>query len=70
MIVKGRKLDTGKRKLGAFLGDNVKIGVNASIMPGVKIGSSAIIGPNVVVYKDVPNKKMILLKQNLTIKKI
>jgi bifunctional UDP-N-acetylglucosamine pyrophosphorylase/glucosamine-1-phosphate N-acetyltransferase len=65
MIIKGRRIDTGRRKLGAFLGDNVKIGVNASIMPGVKIGSSAMIGPNVIVYKDVPSKKMILLKQEL-----
>ncbi|MBS7658006.1 MAG: sugar phosphate nucleotidyltransferase [Candidatus Bathyarchaeia archaeon] len=70
MIIKGRKVDTGRRKLGAFLGDKVKIGINASIMPGVKIGSSTIIGPNVVVYKDVPSKKIVLLKQELTIRKV
>ncbi|MBS7655835.1 NTP transferase domain-containing protein [Candidatus Bathyarchaeota archaeon] len=70
MIVKGKKIDTGRRKLGAFLGDNVKVGVNASIMPGVKIGSSTMIGPNVIVYKDVQSKKMILLKQELIKKKV
>jgi bifunctional UDP-N-acetylglucosamine pyrophosphorylase/glucosamine-1-phosphate N-acetyltransferase len=70
VIIKGKKVDTGRRKLGAFLGDNVKIGINASIMPGVKIGPSAIIGPNVVVYKDVPSKKMVLLKQKLIIKNV
>ncbi len=70
VTVKGKRIDTGRRKLGAFLGDNVKIGINASVMPGVKIGSSAIIGPNVIVYKDVPNRKMVLLRQKLIEKNI
>ena len=30
-------------KLGAILGDNIRIGVNTSLMPGVKIGSNTMI---------------------------
>lgn len=36
------------------IGENVWIGENAAIMPGVKIGKNAIIGANTVVTKDIP----------------
>ncbi|WP_082805374.1 acyltransferase [Pseudomonas sp. BMS12] len=37
-----------------FVGDDVWVGVNAVLMPGVRIGAHAIIGANAVVTKDVP----------------
>lgn len=37
MNIKGSKIDSKRRKLGALLGDNVKLGVNVTIMPGKKI---------------------------------
>jgi bifunctional UDP-N-acetylglucosamine pyrophosphorylase/glucosamine-1-phosphate N-acetyltransferase len=52
VLVRDKVLDSGQRKLGAFIGDGVKTSIGASIMPGVKIGASAWIGPT-VVYKDV-----------------
>ena len=36
------------------VGDNVHIGVNAVIMPGVKIGSNCIIGCGAIVTRDIP----------------
>lgn len=36
------------------IGDNVWIGINSTILPGVSIGCGAIIGANSVVTKDVP----------------
>lgn len=35
--------------------DNVFIGVNAVILPGVKIGSNSIVGAGAIVTKDVPD---------------
>ncbi|HID17231.1 TPA: glucose-1-phosphate thymidylyltransferase, partial [Candidatus Bathyarchaeota archaeon] len=70
MKVKGKLMATGRRKLGAIIGDGVKTGVNVSIMPGVKIGSSSIIGPNVVVYRDLPKGTFVLLKQKLDFKEV
>lgn len=52
--VKQEKVLTGRTKLGACIGDGVRIGVNASIMPGVKIGKGAFIGAGVIVGEDVP----------------
>jgi len=34
----GKRIDSGRKKLGAIVGDNVELGINCSIMPGVKIG--------------------------------
>ena len=37
------------------IGNNVHIGVNALIMPGVTIGNNVIIGCGAVVAKDIPS---------------
>ncbi len=38
-------IDTGRRKLGAIIGDGVETGINASINIGCMIGNNACIGP-------------------------
>ncbi len=55
MTLKGRRVDTGRRKLGAFVGAYAKIGVNASLMPGVRVGAGAKVYPGCVVYRDIPD---------------
>ncbi|MCA9386136.1 NTP transferase domain-containing protein [Candidatus Dojkabacteria bacterium] len=52
-MVKGEKIPTGTTKLGTIVGSNTRIGVGAMIMPGVKIGSDSVVGPMVVVQKDI-----------------
>jgi len=63
MMVRDRVVDTGRKKLGAIFGDNVKTGINSLFMPGVKIGNDSWIGPNFVVERDVPPRSVMLLKQ-------
>lgn len=58
--MKGKMVDTGHRKLGAFLGDGVKTGINVSIYPGVKIGHSSWIGPHASVQRDIPPETMVI----------
>ena len=65
MMVKEKVVDTGRTKLGVVLGDNVKTGINALFMPGVKVGNDSWIGPNVMVSRDLPPKSVVLLKQDL-----
>ena len=43
--VKGRLVNTGRRKLGVIMGDNVHTGINVSIDVGTMIGSGSFIGP-------------------------
>ena len=42
-------IDTGRRKLGAIIGDRVETGINASINVGSIIGSGTFIGPGALV---------------------
>ena len=54
VMVKDRLVDSGRRKLGVIMGDEVKTGVNVSIMPGVKVGPRSWIAAGLTVYRDVP----------------
>lgn len=62
MEVSGSKVDTGYDKLGAILGRNGRIGINASLMPGVRVGSNSFIGPHVCLSQDVEANKILPLK--------
>ncbi len=64
MQIKDAIVDTGRRKLGAILGDNVKTGINSAFMPGVKVGNDSWVGPNFMVEQDIPANTVILLKQS------
>jgi FMN phosphatase YigB (HAD superfamily) len=51
--VKGQKVDSGVNHLGTFIGNNVKIGIRVSTMPGVIIGNNAVVGPQTVVFRNI-----------------
>jgi bifunctional UDP-N-acetylglucosamine pyrophosphorylase/glucosamine-1-phosphate N-acetyltransferase len=70
MVVKDLVMDSERTKLGSILGDNVKTGIGALLMPGVKVGCNSRIGPDVVVYRDVPADSIVTLKQTLEEKKL
>jgi len=71
MVVKGERLDTGRRKLGVIMGDHVQTGVGVLTMPGVRIWPRCWIGPNIVVEKDITEEgRFILLKQDLLEKEV
>ncbi len=65
VTIKGRRVDSGRRKLGIFMGDNVKTGINVSFMPGVKIGPSSAIGSEIVVSRDVSANSFLQIRQDL-----
>ncbi len=57
--VKGKKIPTGRKKLGAIVGDNVQTGINASINVGAVIGNNVFVAPNALVDGCVePNSKV------------
>ncbi len=47
--VNGELIDTERRKFGTVLGDEVKIGINSSIMPGILVASGETIPPNSLI---------------------
>jgi len=65
MRIKVEIVDSGRRKIGVVMGDYVKTGIGVLFMPGVKIGCNSWIGPNVVVYEDVPPNILMTLQQQI-----
>ena len=45
VVFRGVEVDTGLRKLGVIMGDDVKVGINASIDAGTVIGEGSFLGP-------------------------
>lgn len=64
-MVKGNKVDTNLAKFGAIVGAGSKVGVNATLLPGIKIGQNSLIGPGETIYEDVEDN-MFILKGKLT----
>jgi len=58
VVVEGR--ETGRRKLGAIIGDRVEVGINASINVGTVIGNDSFIGPGALVEGVVHPRSRIL----------
>lgn len=67
MRVKGQKMDTGRGKLGAIIGQNAFISVDVMTMPGVKVGENAQVGPGVHVYQDVLDSQRVILRQQVEV---
>ncbi len=51
--VEGRMIDTGRRKLGAIVGDGVHTGIHTSIYPGRKLWPKTSTLPGAIVDKDI-----------------
>jgi len=51
--VEGRMVDTGRRKLGAIVGDGVHTGIHTSIYPGRKLWPKTSTLPGAIVDKDL-----------------
>ena len=69
-IVNDVTIDTKRNKLGAIIGDNVKMGVLTAVMPGKIIGDGCWIDAGVVVKENVERKTHLVLHQALTKQKL
>jgi NDP-sugar pyrophosphorylase family protein len=60
-------VDTDYDKLGAIVGRGCRIGVNASLMPGVRVGPDSFVGPQVCLSQDLDANKMVLIESQYQI---
>ncbi len=52
-------LDTGLNKFGLVAGENIRVGINVSFMPGVKIGANSMIAAGLVIDEDIPEDSFV-----------
>ena len=67
-VVKGRRVDTGMKKLGAVLGGYSQTGVNVSLMPGVKVGAFSWVEAGLTLYEDVEDCVFVRSKGGVLVK--
>lgn len=53
--IKGEKVCSELSKFGSIIGENVRIGINTSLMPGIKIGANSFLGGGVTCHTDIPD---------------
>lgn len=70
MNINKKRIDSGRRKLGVFMGSNVKTGINVSLMPGTKIGENSQIGAHSLVNTDIDPNTLFYTEGINTVKKI
>jgi len=63
-IVKEKKIGTGLNSFGCVMGENTKIGIHTSLMPGVLIGSNSMIGPHSFVKENIKDDTFFYTKYN------
>lgn len=61
------RVQVPSRKFGAIIGDNVVIGVNASVYPATRIGENSIISAGCVIEDDIPPNSEVTMQQKLKI---
>ena len=64
VTVKGERTNSGRRKLGAIIGDDVKTGIGTSISPGVVLHQGSQTGVGVIVERDIAPYKLVIVKQD------
>ncbi len=66
--VKGRAEMPSAAANAAYFGDFCRTGVNAVLMPGRRVGVYSCLGAGVVAYEDVPDRQLVTVKQELTVR--
>lgn len=64
-VVKGRREIPLHFANASYLGDYTRTGVGAILMPGVKVGAYSVVGSGVILSRDVLDKRLIYVKQDL-----
>jgi UDP-N-acetylglucosamine diphosphorylase / glucose-1-phosphate thymidylyltransferase / UDP-N-acetylgalactosamine diphosphorylase / glucosamine-1-phosphate N-acetyltransferase / galactosamine-1-phosphate N-acetyltransferase len=67
VTIKNLRHDSNTNKFGAIVGAGARFGINSCTNPGVKVGQDTFVGGNVLVDRDIPNNKLVLLEQKLKI---
>lgn len=69
-IIDDQSIDTGLKTFGSIIGNSTNIAGKAVVMPGIKIGSNCLVGPGVILFKDLPSNSKIKVLQEQQITQI
>jgi bifunctional UDP-N-acetylglucosamine pyrophosphorylase/glucosamine-1-phosphate N-acetyltransferase len=58
-MVDGKPVPTGLSKFGTIIGDDCRLGIHTSALPGVKIGAGSFVSSAVMIGEDVPDTSFV-----------
>jgi len=61
--VQGEEVSTGLTKFGTVIGNDCRIGIHASLNPGIKIGAGSFVSSHVALSSDVPEGSFVRMKK-------
>lgn len=64
MQIKHKKVATGKKALGMFMGEGVETGIGVKTMPGICIGANSQIYPGLTLYENIPHNSRVIPQPN------
>lgn len=67
--VKGEVVDSGLTKFGNVIGNDVRLGIQVGLNPGVKIGGNTFISGGTFVKEDVPDTSFVYMKGGKVVRK-
>ena len=53
-------LSNGKYPGAPKIGDSVQIGINSTVVGGIKVGNDVLIAPNTFVNRDIPDHSIVI----------
>jgi bifunctional UDP-N-acetylglucosamine pyrophosphorylase/glucosamine-1-phosphate N-acetyltransferase len=65
--IDGNRVDTQTNKFGLICGDNVRVGINTSLMPGIRIGGNSFVGAGIIVPENIPENSYVRASVELKI---
>ncbi len=65
--VRNERTNSGRRKLGAIIGDDVKTGIGTSISPGIVLHQGSQTGVGVIVKQDIAPYKLVIANQGQSV---
>ena len=68
VTVNGHRVIPRNYANSTYIGDYTRTGVNCSFMPGIRIGAYCAIGPAAYITEDVPDRTLLLVKQEHVMK--
>ena len=68
--INSEKIEIPLEKFGAVIGDNTRIGINVSILPGKIIGNNVEISAGVIVDRNIPPNSVVKSKYELIVEQL
>jgi UDP-N-acetylglucosamine diphosphorylase / glucose-1-phosphate thymidylyltransferase / UDP-N-acetylgalactosamine diphosphorylase / glucosamine-1-phosphate N-acetyltransferase / galactosamine-1-phosphate N-acetyltransferase len=60
VIINEKLIDTGKEKLGCYIGENSSLGVQVVILPGRVVPENSLFGPKIIIEKNFSSGRYLL----------